>query len=31
MLTLTGNGRITRDVAPRTTHCGGTVATISSC
>ena len=26
MLTLTGNGRITRDVALRTTHSGKTVA-----
>ena len=29
MLTLTGNGRITRDVALRTTHSGRTVAAIS--
>jgi single-strand DNA-binding protein len=29
MLTLTGNGRLTRDVAPRSTHSGKTVATIS--
>ena len=29
MLTLTGNGRLTRDVALRTTHSGKTVATIS--
>ena len=29
MLTLTGNGRLTRDVQPRTTHSGKTVATIS--
>ena len=29
MLTLTGNGRLTRDVQLRTTHSGKTVATIS--
>jgi single-strand DNA-binding protein len=29
MLTLTGNGRLTRDVQPRTTRSGKTVATIS--
>jgi single-strand DNA-binding protein len=29
MITLTGNGRLTRDVALRTTHSGKTVATIS--
>jgi single-strand DNA-binding protein len=29
MLTLTGNGRLTRDVTLRTTHSGKTVATIS--
>ena len=29
MLTITGNGRLTRDVALRTTHSGKTVATIS--
>ena len=29
MLTLTGNGRLTRDVAVRTTHARKTVATIS--
>ena len=29
MLTLTGNGRLTRDVQPRTTPSGRTVATIS--
>jgi single-strand DNA-binding protein len=29
MLTLTGNGRLTRDVQTRTTHSGKTVATIS--
>jgi single-strand DNA-binding protein len=29
MLILTGNGRLTRDVALRTTHSGKTVATIS--
>jgi single-strand DNA-binding protein len=29
MLTLTGNGRLTRDVALRSTHSGKTVATIS--
>ena len=29
MITLTGNGRLTRDVQLRTTHSGKTVATIS--
>jgi single-strand DNA-binding protein len=29
MITLTGNGRLTRDVTVRTTHSGKTVATIS--
>src|SRR5215216_3076722 len=29
MITLAGNGRLTRDVAVRTTHAGKTVATIS--
>jgi single-stranded DNA-binding protein len=29
MITITGNGRVTRDVAVRTTHSGKTVATIS--
>ena len=29
MLTLTGNGRLTRDAQLRTTHTGKTVATIS--
>jgi single-strand DNA-binding protein len=29
MITLTGNGRVTRDVQLRTTHSGKTVATIS--
>ena len=29
MITLTGNGRLTRDVTLRTTHSGKTVATIS--
>ena len=29
MITLSGNGRLTRDVQPRTTHSGKTVATIS--
>ena len=29
MITLTGNGRLTRDVSLRTTHSGKTVATIS--
>ena len=29
MITLTGHGRLTRDVALRTTHSGKTVATIS--
>jgi single-strand DNA-binding protein len=29
MITLTGNGRLTRDVTGRTTHSGKTVATIS--
>jgi single-strand DNA-binding protein len=29
MLTLTGNGRLTRDVQTRSTHSGKTVATIS--
>jgi single-stranded DNA-binding protein len=29
MLTLTGNGRLTRDVQLRATHAGKTVATIS--
>ena len=29
MITLTGNGRLTRDVALRSTHSGKTVATIS--
>ena len=29
MLTLAGNGRPTRDVQPRTTHSGKTVATVS--
>ena len=29
MITLTGNGRLTRDVELRTTHSGKTVATIS--
>jgi single-strand DNA-binding protein len=29
MITLTGNGRLTRDAALRTTHSGKTVATIS--
>ena len=29
MITLTGNGRLTRDVQQRTTHTGKTVATIS--
>jgi len=29
MITLTGNGRLTRDVQVRTTHSGKTVATIS--
>jgi single-stranded DNA-binding protein len=29
MITLTGNGRVTRDVHPRSTHSGKTVATIS--
>jgi single-strand DNA-binding protein len=29
MITLTGNGRLTRDVQTRTTHSGKTIATIS--
>ena len=29
MITLTGNGRLTRNVQLRTTHSGKTVATIS--
>jgi single-stranded DNA-binding protein len=29
MLTLTGNGRLTRDVALRATHSSKTVATVS--